>query len=76
MTPLSIEKASLGRPAMFHAWILIGSPRVRVREKSLEQGIFLSCKTSAEERMRNGNGPLMWFILIIIIYLRIYTHIF
>lgn len=40
ITPLSMEKASLGRPKMFHAWILIGSPMVLLREKSLEQGIF------------------------------------
>ena len=32
MTALSMEKASLGRPAMFQAWILMGSPRVAVRE--------------------------------------------
>lgn len=42
MTPLSMEKLSLGNPKMFHAWILIGSPKVLLRENSCEQGIFLS----------------------------------
>ena len=46
MTPLSIEKASLGRPKMFQAWILIGSPRHLLNENSLEQGIFLVCNTA------------------------------
>ena len=40
MTPLSMEKASLGSPAMFHARILMGSPSVLVTVKSEEQGIF------------------------------------
>lgn len=41
MTPLSIEKESLGRPAMFQALILMGSPSVLLREKSSDDGIFL-----------------------------------
>lgn len=41
MTPLSIEKESLGRPAMFQALISIGLPRVLLREKSSEDGMFL-----------------------------------
>ena len=40
MTPLSMEKASLGSPAMFHALILMGSPSVLVTVKSEEQGIL------------------------------------
>ena len=42
MIPFSTEKESTGRPAMFHARILTGSPRVTVTEKDLEQGIFFS----------------------------------
>ena len=38
-TPLSIENASLGSPAMFHDCICIGSPRVFVSEKSPVHGI-------------------------------------
>lgn len=41
MTPLSIEKVSLGRPAMFQALILMGSPSVLLREKSSDDGMFL-----------------------------------
>lgn len=37
MTPLSTEKLSVGRPAMFQARILIGSPSTLLNEKSLEQ---------------------------------------
>jgi len=40
MTPLSTEKLSRGKPAMFHAWILIGSPSVLVNEKSDEHGMW------------------------------------
>ena len=43
MTALSMEKESRGRPAMFHAWILMGSPSVTVSEKSFELGISFSC---------------------------------
>jgi hypothetical protein len=42
MTPLSIEKESVGRPAMFHALILIASPRVLLKEKSSEQGMLFN----------------------------------
>lgn|SRR6218665_9278 len=42
MTPLSMEKLSRGRPAMFHAWILIGSPNVLIREYSPDIGNFFS----------------------------------
>ena len=41
MTPLSMEKASVGKPAMFQARIFIGSPRVLLSEKSVEQEIPL-----------------------------------
>lgn len=44
ITPLSMEKVSLGKPAMFQALILIGSPSVLVSEKSWEQGIFNAYK--------------------------------
>ena len=37
MTPLSTEKLSVGKPAMFHARILIGSPSTLLNEKSFEQ---------------------------------------
>ena len=40
MTPLSMEKLSVGRPAMFQALILMGSPNVLLREKSSEDGMF------------------------------------
>ena len=43
MTPLSMEKVSVGRPAMFQALILIGSPRVLLNENSSEHGILLDC---------------------------------
>ncbi len=48
MTPLSIEYASRGNPAMFHAWILIGSPSVVAKEKLEEQGIFRSLKAKKD----------------------------
>ena len=37
--PLSMEKLSLGRPAMFHSLILTWSPSVALRENSSEQGM-------------------------------------
>ena len=43
MTPLSIEKLSRGRPAMFHACMCTGSPRIRVIENSPDMGRFLLC---------------------------------
>ena len=39
MTPLSTEKLSVGKPAIFHARILIGSPNILLSAKSWEQGI-------------------------------------
>lgn len=36
--PFSMEKLSVGRPAMVQARILTGSPSVLTKEKSLEQG--------------------------------------
>ncbi len=42
MIPLSIEKASTGKPAICQARILTGSPRVLVNENVSEQGIFLA----------------------------------
>ena len=51
MTPLSTEKLSVGKPAMFHALILIGSPRVLLREKSSEHGIFLDCKRKDRDKL-------------------------
>ena len=52
MTPLSIEKLSLGKPAMFQACILIGSPRVLLRENSAEHGKPFSYKTPHTQIMR------------------------
>jgi len=40
MTPLSMEKESLGRPAMFQALISMGSPRVLLSENSSADGMF------------------------------------
>ena len=42
MTPLSMEKLSRGRPAIFQAWILMGSPRTLVSENFCEHGNFFS----------------------------------
>ena len=42
MIPFSIEKLSVGRPAMFQSLILTGSPKVPVTEKSFEQGMLVS----------------------------------
>ena len=39
--PFSIEKESVGRPAMFHSLTLTGSPRVVLSENTGEQGIDL-----------------------------------
>ena len=48
--PLSTENESTGRPAMFHARILTGLPRVEFRENDSEQGIFftLHCSTQPD----------------------------
>ena len=40
--PFSTEKASLGRPAIFHARMTTGSPSVPTRENDAERGRFLS----------------------------------
>ena len=42
MMPFSIEKLSVGRPAMFQSLIFTGSPRVPVTEKSSEQGMLVA----------------------------------
>jgi len=42
MMPLSMLKLSTGRPAICHMRILTGSPRVALREKTLEQGMPFS----------------------------------
>jgi len=39
MMPLSTEKASVGRPAMFQLRIFTGSPSVAFSEKSSEHGM-------------------------------------
>ena len=46
MIPFSIEKLSVGRPAMFQSLIFTGSPRVPVTEKSFEQGMLVSRQAS------------------------------
>ena len=46
--PLSTENESTGRPAMFHARILTGLPRVAFRENDSEQGIFLTLHCSTQ----------------------------
>ena len=46
MIPLSTEKVSVGRPAIFHARIATGSPNVVISEKSEEQGIPFSLTVS------------------------------
>lgn len=43
ITALSMENESLGRPAIFQALILMGSPKVLLSEKSSEDGILLDC---------------------------------
>ena len=50
MTPLSMEKESVGRPAMFHARILMASPRVLLRLKSVEQFTLKDCSGGGKER--------------------------
>jgi hypothetical protein len=42
MIPLSTLNESTGKPAIFHALIFTGSPRVEFKEKFSEQGIFRS----------------------------------
>lgn len=62
MTPLSTEKTSVGKPAIFQALIFIGSPRVLLKEKLSEQGIFFSCKKRKIERnkeRKKKNEPLL-----------------
>ena len=39
MIPLSILKESTGKPAICHARIMTASPRVALREKTVEHGI-------------------------------------
>ena len=56
MTPLSMLKLSLGRPAMFHAWILIGSPSVLVRENPELQGIFFSYRNDSHTKTGHQNA--------------------
>ena len=46
MIPFSIEKLSVGRPAMFQSLIFTGSPKVPVTEKSFEQGMLVSRQAS------------------------------
>ena len=53
MTPLSMEKESVGRPAMFQALILIGSPNVLLRLKSLLHGTFRDCSERERETARH-----------------------
>ena len=54
MTPLSMEKESLGRPEMFHARILIGSPRVLLREKLLDDGMFIDW-SDGDDRLKSDD---------------------
>jgi hypothetical protein len=42
MMPFSTLKASMGRPAMFHALMATGSPKVKLSEKIFEQGMSFS----------------------------------
>ncbi len=42
MIPFSIENESLGKPAIFHARIITGSPSVPTRENVDERGRFFS----------------------------------
>ena len=42
MIPFSIEKLSVGSPAMFQSLIFTGSPKVPVTEKSFEHGMLVS----------------------------------
>ncbi len=44
MMPLSMEKESVGSPAMFQARIATWSPRIEIRLKSREHGIPFSCR--------------------------------
>lgn len=46
--PLSTEKESTGRPAMFHARIFTGLPSVAFKENDSEHGIFLTLHCSTQ----------------------------
>lgn len=52
MTPLSTENMSVGKPAIFQALIFIGSPRVLLKEKFSEQGIFFSCEKKKKKKRK------------------------
>ena len=56
MMPLSTEKASVGRPAMFQLRIFTGSPSVAFSEKSSEHGMpfaFTCTQTSRSVSLLN-----------------------
>ena len=51
MMPFSVLNASTGSPAICQALILIGSPKVVVREKLSEQGISLFIQRSCQSNI-------------------------
>ena len=51
--PLSTEKESTGRPAMFQARILTGLPSVAFKEKDSEHGIFFTLHCSTQLDMQS-----------------------
>ena len=77
-----MEKLSVGRPAMFQALILMGSPNVLLREKSSEDGMFwvwegrkpnnltlfdfIGCKIQITDNTLNGYLDKLMFYKILI----------
>ncbi len=62
ITPLSIEKLSVGKPAIFQARILIGSPRFWLSENSFEHGMFTSYRNENNEKFT------FYFCIVIILF--------
>jgi hypothetical protein len=62
--PLSTEKLSTGKPAICQLLILTGSPRVTLREKFSEQGIFFDLHNSDQFFMHSFKIKLLIVIKI------------
>lgn len=64
MMPFSVEKLSVGRPAMFQARILTGSPRVLIREKSGEHGRPFSTTVFSHSAEPSWMHTFIWLAMI------------
>lgn len=60
--PFSTLKLSTGKPAIFHALIVTGSPRVLTSENCFEQGIPDLMQTTFHSFMRTCLGKLMYSV--------------